>query len=273
MKILRLIHVNATNFTGQFIAWLTWRKKTRTCHDLNLIVWLADHQDKWNSIPCIIFNCICWGNSQPKGFVLCFNEIYSYIRVLTQYSRVQWENTYFLWGSLISRNVKISYLNSLNLICQTYHSSAVGEYLLAGSSSHSINAKGPHFYWNKIHERSRGHYVDVIMTTMASQITSFTVVYSAVYSDADQSNHQSSASLPFVWGIHRDRWIPRTKGQLRGKCFHLMTSSWTRICCLLSVVYLLHRVSGIFVKTGSGNGLLPGGAKSLPEPRHGQPET
>ena len=38
--------------------------------------------------------------------------------------------------------------------------------------------------------------------------------------------HQSSASLAFVWGIHRDRWIPRTKGQLRGKCFHLMTSSW-----------------------------------------------
>ena len=29
-----------------------------------------------------------------------------------------------------------------------------------------------------------------------------------------------------MWGIHRDRWIPRTKGQLRGKCFHLMTSSW-----------------------------------------------
>ena len=23
-----------------------------------------------------------------------------------------------------------------------------------------------------------------------------------------------------------DRWIPRTNGQLRGKCFHLMTSSW-----------------------------------------------
>ena len=70
------------------------------------------------------------------------------------------------------------------------------------------------------------HYDDVIMTTIASQITSLTVVYSTVYSDADQSKHQSSASLAFVWGIHRDRWIPRTKGQLRGKCFHLMTSSW-----------------------------------------------
>ena len=69
------------------------------------------------------------------------------------------------------------------------------------------------------------HYDDGIMTTMESQITSLTVVYSTVYSDADQRKHQSSASLAFVWGIHRDRWIPCTKGQLRGKCFHLMTSS------------------------------------------------
>ena len=65
------------------------------------------------------------------------------------------------------------------------------------------------------------------MTAMASQITSLTVVYSTVYSDAGQRKHQSSVSLAFVWGIHRDRWIPRTKGQLRGKCFYLMTSSWT----------------------------------------------
>ena len=63
------------------------------------------------------------------------------------------------------------------------------------------------------------------MGTIASQITSLTIVYSTVYSGADQRQHQSSVSLAFVWGIHRDRWIPRTKGQLRGKCFHLMTSS------------------------------------------------
>ena len=37
----------------------------------------------------------------------------------------------------------------------------------------------------------------------ASQITSLTIVYSTVYSDADQRKHQSSASLAFVWGIHR----------------------------------------------------------------------
>ena len=57
------------------------------------------------------------------------------------------------------------------------------------------------------------HYDDVIMTILASQITSLTVVYSIVYSGVDERKHQSPASLAFVRGIHRDRWIPRTKGQ------------------------------------------------------------
>ena len=47
------------------------------------------------------------------------------------------------------------------------------------------------------------HYGDVIMTTIASQITSLTIVYSTVYSGADQRKHQSSASLAFVRVIHR----------------------------------------------------------------------
>ena len=41
------------------------------------------------------------------------------------------------------------------------------------------------------------------MSVMTSQITSLTIVYSSVYSDADQRKHQSSASLAFVRGIHR----------------------------------------------------------------------
>ena len=47
------------------------------------------------------------------------------------------------------------------------------------------------------------HYDDVIMSAIASQITSLTIVYSTVYPGADQSKHQSSASLAFMWGIHR----------------------------------------------------------------------
>ena len=47
------------------------------------------------------------------------------------------------------------------------------------------------------------HYCDVIMGVVASHITSLKIVYSTVYSDADQRKHQSSASLVFVRGIHR----------------------------------------------------------------------
>ena len=43
------------------------------------------------------------------------------------------------------------------------------------------------------------HYIDVIMSTMASQITILTIVCSTVYSGVGQS----SASLAFVRGIHR----------------------------------------------------------------------
>ena len=47
------------------------------------------------------------------------------------------------------------------------------------------------------------HYDDVIMTMLASQITSLMVVYSIFYSGVNQRKHQSSASLAFVREIHR----------------------------------------------------------------------
>ena len=60
---------------------------------------------------------------------------------------------------------------------------------------------------DKIKRLIAGHYSDVIMRTMASQITSLTIIYSTVYSGADQRKHQSSASLAFVRGIHRWPWL------------------------------------------------------------------
>ena len=41
------------------------------------------------------------------------------------------------------------------------------------------------------------------MSSMVSQITSLTIIYSTVYSGTDQRKHQSSPSLAFVRGIHR----------------------------------------------------------------------
>ena len=51
------------------------------------------------------------------------------------------------------------------------------------------------------------------MGTIASQITSLTIVYSTVYSGADQRKPESSTLLAFVQEFTGDRWIPRTDGQ------------------------------------------------------------
>ena len=71
------------------------------------------------------------------------------------------------------------------------------------------------------------------MSAITSQITSLTIVYSTVYSGADKKKHQSSASLVFVQGIHREY----TMAQWR------------------------HMVSGLLNNIGSGHGLLHGDTK------------
>ena len=40
-----------------------------------------------------------------------------------------------------------------------------------------------------------------------------------------QAQIKENIKAPRHWPLYGDRWIPRTNGQLRGKCFHLMTSS------------------------------------------------
>ena len=57
------------------------------------------------------------------------------------------------------------------------------------------------------------------MTTVASQITSLTIVYSIRYTDADQRKRQSSVSLAFVRGIHRGPVNSPHKGPVKRKMF------------------------------------------------------
>ena len=63
------------------------------------------------------------------------------------------------------------------------------------------------------------HYNDVIMSPMAFQITSLTIVYSIIHSGADQRKHQSSASLAFVRGINRWPVNSPHKGPVTRKMF------------------------------------------------------
>ena len=57
------------------------------------------------------------------------------------------------------------------------------------------------------------------MGTMASQITSLTIVYSTVYSGTDQRKHQRSASVAFVRGFHQWPVNSPHKGPVTQKMF------------------------------------------------------
>ena len=63
------------------------------------------------------------------------------------------------------------------------------------------------------------HYNDVIMSEMASQITSPTIAYLIVYSGADQIKHQSSMLLAFMRVIHRWPANSHHKGSVTRKIF------------------------------------------------------
>ena len=77
---------------------------------------------------------------------------------------------------------------------------------------------------------------EVIMGTMASQISSFTIVYLIIYSGVDQRKHQSPASLAFVREIHRWPVNSPHKGPVTWKKFNdaknmyqvYRSNTWTR---------------------------------------------
>ena len=79
---------------------------------------------------------------------------------------------------------------------------------------------------------------------MASQITSLTIVYSTVYSGENQRKHQSSASLAFVWGIHRWPMNSPHKGPVTRKMFPFDDVIIDQICSTIMVNSNLARHSG-----------------------------
>ena len=126
---------------------------------------------------------------------------------------------------------------------------ALGQFCMKSSMSHChIGAK-------KLPESTltQFHYSDVIMSAMASQITSVPIVYSTVCSGADKRTHRSPASLAFVRGIHRWPVNSTHKGPVTRKMFPfndiimlLIVRQWLNqeihkkkfsVCYLFSLVY------------------------------------
>ena len=79
------------------------------------------------------------------------------------------------------------------------------------------------------------HYSDVIMSAMVSQFTSLIIVNSTVYTS---KKNQSSASMAFVWGIHRGPANSPHKWPVTRKMFpfddHVITHQCSHIHEILS---------------------------------------
>ena len=96
-----------------------------------------------------------------------------------------------------SHFVSIIWYQNLNIMKEKsyVYSNDVKYYMIGPSVTHDINSI--------LCADIADHCSDVIMSVMASQITSLTIVYSTIYSGSDQREHQSvTASLAFVRGIH-----------------------------------------------------------------------
>ena len=115
------------------------------------------------------------------------------------------------------------------------------------------------------------HYNDVKLGVMASQISGLTIVYSNVYSGADQWKHQSSASLTFVCGIHRWPKNSPHKGSVARKMFPfenvimgVYTLLYRVVCLILNVLpyweaeksYVIHMFIRYLLRTISSKYIM-----------------
>ena len=134
-----------------------------------------------------------------------------------------WPNKPVLWGMIIM------------LSCNHNQDP---KFILNNKNIHDFFMWGPS--WHNVSQLTAGvsscccsHYNDVIMGTMASEITSLTIDYSTAYSGADPRKHQSSASLAFVRGIHRGPVNSPHKWPVTRKMFPfddvIMISHWTYV--------------------------------------------
>ena len=97
-------------------------------------------------------------------------------------------------------------INGVNENCtlETFRWPTATQILISVLQSHFWSCMGSHMSLlpGKVLVFEYGHYSDVIMSVMTSQITDAPIVYSTVCTGADQRKHQSSARhWPLCWNI------------------------------------------------------------------------
>ena len=132
----------------------------------------------------------------------CINPSTWYLMIiyLQINTNLQWRRRMIVMASQITGNSTVCSINNLLWLTSKKRS----KLCTFVRGIHGWLVDFPNKWYRKhSHGISHSHYDDVIMTMLASQITSLAVIYSIVYSGVNQRKHQSSASLAFVREIHR----------------------------------------------------------------------
>ena len=169
-----------------------------------------------NPWTALFFNSAshCLLSNWPSGVSNCIDDspIFHHIHFLTCYTFTRiwlWIKSLMLTGCIPILKIilvwldKFTFMSIMRLICFLFHH----QMWLHSLAFTSTDVKDTSFTLFDQYDINRmailWHYNDVIMRTMASQITIVSVGYSTIYSGTKQRKHQSSASLAFVKGIHR----------------------------------------------------------------------
>ena len=83
------------------------------------------------------------------------------------------------------------------------------------------------------------HYIDVIMSAMASQLTCLTIVYSTFYSGADQRKYQRASNAE-MFPLVTSSWISDDFGVCERICGSFTNSFYPRPVCLCVCVGANH---------------------------------
>ena len=106
------------------------------------------------------------------------------------------------------------------------------------------------------------HYSDATMSLMASQITGVSIfILNRLFRRRSKKTSKLGVIGLFRGEFTGDHWIPRIKGQWRGKCFHLMTPScdagyWSSRWCKTAMYQSKHTVIPLQIQLCLGLYLL-----------------
>ena len=184
----------------------------------------SPHKGQWRG--ALMFSLIYawindWVNNREAGDLRRQRDHYDVIvmNIQNQNHKNAWYILHYLCNSNLLR-VMMNHARNLFISASTFNNSSGNQlWYVVVAWYWWIEVRVMLVAWQHQANTWNNHYGDVMMSAMASQITSPTTVYLIVCSGANQRKYQSSTSMAFLRGIHRWSVNSLHKGLVTQKMF------------------------------------------------------